>query len=248
MQIERPTRFERQQILTRPLDFPIGGLQKTTMLDFPGLVSAVIFTQGCNFLCPYCHNSDLVFCRQVPLAQTDVLTFLTRRRNVLEGVVISGGEPTLHDGLIAFCTNLKSLGYAVKLDTNGSRPEVLRQLIQKKLLDYVAMDVKANPAEYPEILCPQEIGKIIQLSMALLEESSVLHEFRIPCVSPFIDEESFAAILAHIAHAPLFLQAVRLGNVLRPDFFSDQGNTLDRLAMENLCAMARKKGLACQIR
>ena len=100
----------------------IGGLQKTTMLDFPGKVSAVVFTQGCNFLCPYCHNPDLVLYRQEPLALVDVLTFLTQRRRVLEGVVISGGEPTLQDGLFSFCATLKSIGYAVKLDTNGSRP------------------------------------------------------------------------------------------------------------------------------
>ena len=226
----------------------IGGLQKTTLLDFPGKVSAVVFTQGCNFLCPYCHNPDLVLSREESLALTEVIAFLGQRRKVLDGVVISGGEPTLHYGLFTFCATLKSLGYAVKLDTNGSRPEMLQQLLQANLLDYVAMDIKANPAQYPTAICLQDLGKNIPRSMALLEESRVMHEFRVPCATPFIDEDSFAAIIDHIKHAPLFLQAVRLENVLQADFFPSQGRALDKDAMETLRGTARQKGLKCQIR
>jgi pyruvate formate lyase activating enzyme len=230
------------------LDLPIGGLQKTSLLDFPGKVSAVVFVQGCNFLCPYCHNPDLVLYGRAALAFADVIAFLAQRRKVLEGVVISGGEPTLHEGLFSLCATLKSLGYAVKLDTNGSRPEVLRQLLLAELLDYVAMDVKANPEQYPAALCLQSVGKNIPRSMALLEESRVMHEFRIPCVAPFIDADSFAAILEYIGHAPLFLQTVRLENVLQADFFPSQGHALDKNAMETLRGMARQKGLNCRIR
>ena len=227
----------------------LGGLQKTTTLDFPGKISAVVFTQGCNFLCPYCHNPDLVFCRQEPLVFAEVLAFLTRRRNVLEGVVISGGEPTLQEGLFRFCATLKGLGYAVKLDTNGSRPEVLCRLLQANLLDYVAMDVKAAPEEYPAELCSKKhIGKDIARSMALLESSQIAHEFRIPCVAPFIDKDSFEAVLEHIHHAPVFLQTVRLESVLREDFFSKQGRVLNKEEMETLCKMAAQKHLDCQIR
>jgi pyruvate formate lyase activating enzyme len=226
----------------------IGGLQQTSMLDFPGKVSAVVFTQGCNFYCPYCHNPDLVLYGQEDLALADVTAFLARRRKVLEGLVISGGEPTLHDGLFGFCATLKSLGYAVKLDTNGSRPEVLRQLLKAELLDYVAMDVKAHPEQSPAALCLQGAGKDIPHSMALLEEAGIAHEFRIPCVAPFIDEDSFAAIIARIHHAQLFLQAVRLERVLQADFFPGQGHALDRNTMEKLCARAQQKGLNCHIR
>ncbi|MCL1985922.1 MAG: anaerobic ribonucleoside-triphosphate reductase activating protein [Betaproteobacteria bacterium] len=226
----------------------IGGLQKTTLLDFPGKVSAVVFSQGCNFFCPYCHNPDLVLCRQEALPLANVIDFLSQRRKLLEGVVITGGEPTLHDGLFSFCAILKSLGYAVKLDTNGSRPEALRRLLLAGLLDYVAMDVKANPAQYPAALCSQGLGENIPRSMALLEESRIAHEFRVPCVAPFIDTGSFMDIIEHIRHAPLFLQAVRLENILRADFFSGQGYALDRNTMENLCSTARQKGLLCQIR
>ena len=226
----------------------IGGVQKTTLLDFPGKVSAVVFAQGCNFLCPYCHNPDLVLCRQKPLAFTDVIAFLARRRKVLEGIVISGGEPTLHADLFSFCAVLKSLGYAVKLDTNGSKPEVLRQLLRAELLDYVAMDVKANPEQYPAALCPQGVGKAVLHSMALLEESQVPHEFRVPCAAPFIDADSFTAVMEHICRAPLFLQTVRLENVLQADFFPSRGHALGKDAMESLCGAAREKGLYCQIR
>jgi pyruvate formate lyase activating enzyme len=218
------------------------------MLDFPGKVSCVVFTQGCNFLCPYCHNPDLVLNRQEPLAFTDVIAFLTQRRKVLEGVVISGGEPTLHEDLFSFCSTLKSRGYAVKLDTNGSRPEVLHMLLRANLLDYVAMDVKADPARYPAAICPKSIGEGVSRSMALLEASQVPHEFRIPCVAPFIDEAGFTAILEHIRHAPLFLQAVRLEHVLQPDFFPRQGHALDKTMLTSLCQTAREKGLDCRIR
>jgi len=226
----------------------IGGLQKTTLLDFPGKVSAVVFTLGCNFLCPYCHNPALVLYGREPLALDGVVAFLAKRRNVLEGVVISGGVPTLHEGLFGFCATLKSLGYAIKLDTNGSRPETLRQLLLADLVDYVAMDVKANPEHYPATLCPQGVGGDIVRSMALLEESQAPHEFRVPCVSPFIDADSFASIIDHIAHAPLFLQAVKLGHVLQADFFPDQGHALTKEAMEGLRKTAQQKGLICKIR
>ena len=226
----------------------IGGLQKTTLLDFPGKISAAVFTQGCNFLCPYCHNPDLVLYGREPLALDAVVAFLAKRRNVLEGVVISGGEPTLQEDLFSFCATLKSLGFAVKLDTNGSKPHVLRQLLQADLLDYVAMDVKAHPKRYPAILCPQDLGDNIAHSMALLEESPVPHEFRVPCVSPFIDTDSFAALLSHITHAPLFLQAVRLGRVLQADFFPGQGHALGMDALEHLRAATQQKGLTCTIR
>ena len=226
----------------------IGGLQKTTLLDFPGKVSALVFTLGCNFLCPYCHNPDLVLHRREPIPFTEVMAFLSQRRKVLAGVVISGGEPTLHDGLFAFCAALKALGYAIKLDTNGSRPEVLRQLLQAGFLDYVAMDVKAHPEAYPAALCPKGIGDAVSRSIALLEESRVAHEFRIPCAAPFIDEPAFAAILGRIRHAPVFLQAIRLENVLQPDFFPRHGHALNRDDMETLCAAARARGLHCLIR
>ncbi|MDR2573596.1 MAG: anaerobic ribonucleoside-triphosphate reductase activating protein [Desulfovibrio sp.] len=225
----------------------IGGLQKTTMLDFPGRISAVVFTQGCNFLCPYCHNPDLVLYKQETLALADVVAFLARRGKMLEGVVISGGEPTLHDALPTFCATLKNLGYAVKLDTNGSRPDVLRALFAANLLDYVAMDIKGNPRSYPEEIA-RNVGDDVLKSVNIIQESGIKHEFRLPCVAPFIDAAGFAVILKHVGGSPLFLQKIRLENVLRPDFFAERGRALDKNDMERLYTTAVRMGVDCRIR
>ncbi len=228
----------------------IGGLQKTTMLDFPGKVSAIVFTQGCNFLCPYCHNADLVLYRQEPLALTEVIAFLAQRKKVLGGVVISGGEPTLQDDLLIFCATVKGLGYAVKLDTNGSRPEVLRQLLQSKLIDYVAVDIKADPARYPKEIAPGSVGKAILQTIALLRESTVPHEFRVPCVFPFINQGSITGILEALSgsNVPVFLQEVRLGHVLRPDFFIKNGRPLRQEEIQILVNQAEQSGRVWSIR
>ena len=127
----------------------ICGLQKTTLLDYPGRVASTIFLGGCNFRCPFCHNSDLLDgCAEHPFSVPDVLAFLKKRSNVLEGVCITGGEPTLHPELEDFIRKIRSLGLAVKLDTNGFRPEVLKRLCEQSLIDYAAMDIKAGRANY----------------------------------------------------------------------------------------------------
>ena len=130
----------------------ICGLQKTTLLDFPGHVAATIFTGGCNFRCPFCHNSDLLG-NDAPAAFTDeeVLDFLKKRRGILEGAAITGGEPTLQPDLEDFIQKVRALEYQIKLDTNGYRPEVLKRLCEKGLVDYVAMDIKACEERYPAV-------------------------------------------------------------------------------------------------
>ena len=121
----------------------ICGLQKTTLLDFPGHVAATVFTGGCNFRCPFCHNSELLGNDAKPLfTEEEVLKFLTKRRGILEGVAITGGEPTLQPDLRSFIIKVRELGYKIKLDTNGSRPNVLRALCEDGLIDCVAMDIK----------------------------------------------------------------------------------------------------------
>ncbi len=226
----------------------IGGLQKTTLLDFPGKVSAVVFTQGCNFSCPYCHNPDLTSCREGTCSSTDALNFLARRRRVLEGVVVTGGEPTLQKGLDDFCLGAKKLGYAIKLDTNGSGPGALRRLLELELLDYVAMDVKAAPRIYPEEIAPGGAGESLVESLALLCSSGVPHEIRVPCAAPFVDAESFEGILEATGAAPIFLQAVHLERVLSPDFFKEKGKPMTGEEMEALRAQAAKRGRDCRIR
>ena len=175
----------------------IAALHKTTLLDFPGKVSALVFVQGCNFRCPYCHNPELLPERPGTLTSEAVEDFLAQRKKLLEGLVVSGGEPTLQDDLPDFCARIKHLGYAVKLDTNGSQPEILRELLEHGLLDYVALDIKADPHAYPPVM-PAGSGEMPR-SIRLLESFGVEHEFRVPCALPFITPAVFSAILRLIS-------------------------------------------------
>ncbi len=231
----------------------IGGLQRTSGLDYPGLLSAVVFTAGCNFNCPYCHNADLARGRTRPLNDGAVLGFLVRRGRVLDGLVISGGEPTLQPDLPAFCAAAKALGYAVKLDTNGSRPDVLRRMLALRVLDYVALDVKADPRNYPPAISPGPAGDAVGDSIAALAQSGVPHEFRVTAVAPFIDARGFTAILGALdnagGRAPLFLQKARLEKVLDPDFFTKKkGRALNAAELEELRGLAARRGRECAIR
>src|SRR3989344_8788888 len=134
----------------------IGGLQPVTLLDYPQKLAAIIFTVGCNMRCPFCYNPSLVLADSIkkirPIAASDALDFLKRRKKYLDGVVIGGGEPTLQPDLIKFCRQLKKIGYAIKLDTNGSLPEVLEKLINSRLIDYIAMDLKSSLKNYSQVV------------------------------------------------------------------------------------------------
>ena len=125
-----------------------GGLQKQSLIDFPGKLSCVLFTSGCNFDCPYCHNPDLVnghTPRPLVLKEGNIYDFLEMRKDFLDGVVISGGEPTLHGDLIDTCRKIKQMGFPIKLDTNGSRPATISNLLDEECIDYIAMDIKTEP-------------------------------------------------------------------------------------------------------
>ncbi len=158
----------------------IGGLQKFTMIDYPSKISAVIFTQGCNLRCPYCHNRHLVlpeyFGRK--LGEKEILEFLKSRIKMVEGVVISGGEPTIQEGIEDFIKKIKDLNFKVKLDTNGTNPLVLKKLIEEKLVDYVAMDVKGSPSAYETISGKKVNLNYIRESIEILINSDIEYEFR----------------------------------------------------------------------
>lgn len=199
----------------------LGGLVKNTAIDFPGLLSAAVFTQGCNFTCPYCHNPHLVRLFGQPLAEEEALEFLRHRRPLLDGVVISGGEPTIQPDLPDFCKKLRGLGYAVKLDSNGSVPDLLAGLIERKLVNYVALDLKADPQAYPPEIAPQDPGPSILETIKILKRSGLPHEYRTTVAAPFITRESLEAIArAAAGPAPLFLQAYRPDQVLAPEFMA----------------------------
>ena len=170
----------------------ISGLQKMTLLDYPGKVACTLFLQGCNYRCPFCHNSELL-CRDGEEFMTEeaFLAFLNKRTGLLDGVCVSGGEPTLYAGLEEMLRRIKALGFAVKLDTNGSRPDVLKTLVEKGLVDHVAMDVKNGPRQYAETTgIPGVSLERIEESLRFLLSDAVSYELRTTVVEPLHDETS----------------------------------------------------------
>ncbi len=180
----------------------IAGLRKCSMVDYPGKMAAVIFTPGCNLDCYYCHNRFLLDedALQEEHDPQAVLAILARRRGFLDGVVISGGEPTLQSDLERFILDVRELGFPVKLDTNGLRPDVLKELLQSGLLDYVAMDLKASQAKYSQLCgCNVDVD-LIDRSISLLLESGVQYEFR-TTVAPELDGNDLRDMSEWIAGA-----------------------------------------------
>ncbi len=174
----------------------IHGLQKMTLLDFPGKVACTIFFDGCQLRCPFCHNSELLE-NKAPALMDDqeLLKFLSKRKGILDAVCISGGEPTLQPELETFIRSIKDLGYAVKLDTNGFRPDVLKHLVSEGLLDYVAMDIKNSPERYA-VTCglPSVTMAPVEESIRFLLDGHVDYEFRTTVIAEFHNEDSFHAI------------------------------------------------------
>jgi pyruvate formate lyase activating enzyme len=202
-----------------------GGLQKQSLIDFPEKVSCVLFTSGCNFTCPYCHNPDLVRGQiNAPhvIAEKRLYDFLEKRRGFLEGVVISGGEPTLHPELPGICENIKKMGYPIKLDSNGSRPQVLAQLIHKGYVDYIAMDLKTDPSAYPREISPHDNTASILASIDLIMSAGIPYEFRTTCVKPFVDKIIIEKISQAIEGARCYaLQPFKDENILSPEYFQN---------------------------
>lgn len=174
----------------------ICGLNKTTLLDYPGKVAATIFIGGCNFRCPFCHNGDLVLnSGDMPeISEDEVLSFLKKRKNVLEGVCITGGEPTLYKELPELVEKIKKLGYSVKLDTNGSHPDMVEGLIEKKMVDYVAMDIKAPVFGYDKVCGTTVDIEKIKKSVELLKTRKIPYEFRTTIVKELHSKEDILEI------------------------------------------------------
>ena len=173
----------------------IVGIQKLTLLDYPGKVACTVFLNGCNFRCPYCHNAELLGDGDEVMTVAGLLAFLQKRQGILEGVCITGGEPTLHPELPALLREVRALGYAVKLDTNGYQPEVLGALLNAGLVDYVAMDLKNGPEYYGETvgLAHADLAKIRE-SIGLLMASGTEFELRTTVVKPLHCAESITSM------------------------------------------------------
>ena len=182
----------------------LAGLQKLTLLDFPGRVACTVFTAGCNLRCPFCHNSDLVLPERKPplLDVEEFFSFLKKRQGVLEGVCVTGGEPLLQKDIAPFLRRIKELGFSVKLDTNGCFPNVLRELVEDRLVDFVAMDIKNSPARYPQTAgIPTLDLNPIQDSVSFLLSGAVDYEFRTTVAAQLHDEDSMEDIARWIAGA-----------------------------------------------
>lgn len=171
----------------------ITGLQKLTLLDYPGKVACTVFLGGCNYRCPWCHNSEFLENPQALMGREEFLAYLQSRRGLLDGVCVSGGEPTLHPELPEFLRQIRQLGLKVKLDTNGSRPQVLRALVEEGLVDYVAMDVKNSlPLYAATVGLEQTDTDAVCQSLALLLQGAVDYELRTTLVAPFHTLQSVA--------------------------------------------------------
>ena len=179
----------------------ISGLQKMTLLDFPGKVACTVFLKGCNYRCPFCHNSELFLGKpETLMSEEEFLAFLEKRKGLLDGVCVSGGEPTLHPGLAELLRKIKALGYAVKLDTNGTRPDVLKKLAGEGLLDHVAMDVKNSPARYAETVGLEKVDLApIEESLRFLIEGDLSYELRTTLVDQLHDSVSVREMGAWLA-------------------------------------------------
>ena len=203
----------------------IGGLLKNSMIDYPGKLSCGIFLSGCNFDCPYCHNPDLARgCsgRSTEFDPDNVYRFIENRKGFLDGVVISGGEPTLQADLFDLCRHIKNMGFPVKLDTNGSRPRVIKGLIDEGLVDYIAMDLKTDPERYATYIKANCNTAAIFASIEIIMESAIPCEFRTTCVKPIVTPEVIENISRLIKGARLYaLQRFHKSRMLHPDFFKD---------------------------
>lgn len=211
----------------------ICGYQKTTLLDYPGHVAATFFTGGCNFRCPFCHNSDLLLKPDSTslISEEEIFSFLKKRKNVLSGICITGGEPTLQPDLKDFIIKVRALGYKIKLDTNGYRPEVIASLLKDNLLDYIAMDIKSGFSNYTNVsgVPNLDIHKIKE-SISIIENSSIDYEFRTTVVNELHSEQDFYEISKMISpNSPYFIQSFKdSGNILTPGLTSCDTETLNQ--------------------
>ena len=187
----------------------IDGFQKVTLLDFPNTVSCIVFTKGCNYRCPFCYNSPLVLDKTEKLNYTEeeIIKYLDKRKGLIDGVVISGGEPTLQKNLIDFISKIKKMNFKVKLDTNGTNPNVLKNLLDNGLLDYVAMDIKNSFDKYEMTVgLRRTYLDSIKESIKILKESNIDYEFRTTIVKEFHTISDLKEILKYIDGSRYFIQ------------------------------------------
>ncbi len=225
----------------------IKGLQKLTLLDYPDKMACTVFTAGCNFKCPFCHNASLVFNRDDDrISEQDFFDFLSKRIGVIDGVCITGGEPTLQTDIVQFIEKIKQLGFLVKLDTNGYRPDVLKYLVDEKLIDYVAMDIKNCKEKYPLTSGVENIDiSLIEQSVDFLLADNIDYEFRTTVVKDYHNPEDILKIGEWIKGAKrYYLQAF----VDSGDLICEGLSSYDKISMQNLLNMIKPRIPSTKIR
>ena len=209
-----------------------GGFEKSTLIDYPGKIASVVFTIGCNFRCPYCHNPELVNKTiKKTIDEQDVLNFLDNRKSMIDGLVITGGEPTIYkDDLLQFIKKVKEKGFLVKLDSNGTNPDFFKKVIEEKLVDYIAMDMKAPLRKYSQTVArPVDVDKIRE-SINLLLQSPIDYEFRTTVVKSITSPDDLREIGQEIKGAKkYYLQQFIPTKILNPQFKKKTTYTKDEL-------------------
>lgn len=229
-----------------------GGIQRSTLIDYPGKISCVLFLAGCNFDCPYCHNPGLVKeykeCSSY-IREEEIYNFLEERKGFLDGVVISGGEPTLQKDLADLCGRIKEMGYSIKLDTNGSMPDHLKQLLDRDLVDYIAMDIKTDPLNYDPLIKKDYNPEDLLYSISAIMGSGSDYEFRTTCVKRLVNERIIEQIVRLIKGAKRYaLQLFNETEVLHPEFFEESESYFCERDLMNLKSLADPWVQECIVR
>ncbi len=198
----------------------IAGLQKLSLVDFPGHLCSVVFVQGCNFRCGYCQNPDLIPSKQgTDWSEKDIFDYLSRRKSEIEGVVVTGGEPLIHDDLPAFVKEIKESGFKAKADTNGSDPTRIERLLKEEAIDYISLDIKTSFPKYSLVTDISNIEELISKSIRVIMGSGIPYEFRTTCAPGIVDEKDFAEIGKVVKGAERYcLQQFRPQITLDPAF------------------------------
>jgi pyruvate formate lyase activating enzyme len=231
----------------------ISAIQKFTLIDYPGKVACVVFTPGCNFRCGYCHNPEFVEPEKIEQVRSSFIpeavffNFLSRRQRLLDGVVITGGEPTIMYDLVEFIRRIKGLGLAIKLDTNGSNPDKIKALIAEKLIDYIAMDIKTSLEKYPEVAGPVTQPEAVAETIALIKNGGIPYEFRATILKELHPREVLEKMADLVVGAERFyLQTFRPQNTLDAKFASYQPyakEEMEQLAREIFANRVKEVGV-----
>lgn len=229
-------------------EIKIMGLQKVTLLDYPGRVACTVFLGGCNLRCPFCHNASLVLSADEPqMTEEAFFAFLRKRQGILDGVCVTGGEPLLQPDLPRFIADIRTLGYAVKLDTNGTMPSRLKAILAARAVDYVAMDIKSSPEGYAAACgVPVEVDKLRE-SIRAIKESGIPHEFRTTVVKGLHTKEDIEGAARLVGDSPYFLQ----GFVDSGELIGGEGIAMDAYTPDEMTALrdaARAYAPLCEVR